>query len=95
MCYSTVGFGSIKPYTKLLLTIFGGTTHYVSTATEEQTPAEERKTELKPLNKKNNRMAPQYKTVIQACAKNRKQDKNKTHMSIIKINNICARTRIN
>ena len=38
---------------------------------EQQTPAQERKTELKPLNK-NMHMTPSYKTVIQARAKNDK-----------------------
>ena len=45
----------------------------MSTFTEQQTPPQERKTELKPLNR-NLRMTPQYKTVIQARTKNGKQD---------------------
>ena len=45
----------------------------MSTVTEQQTPAQESKTKLKPLNK-NMRMTPPYKTVIQARAKNTKQD---------------------
>ena len=39
----------ISAETRLWSTILGGATHYVSTVTE-QTPAQERKTELKPLN---------------------------------------------
>ena len=45
----------------------------MSTVTEQQTPAQESKTELKPLNK-NMRMTAPYKKVTQEPAKNKKQD---------------------
>ena len=77
-----------------LQTILGGAIHYVSTVTEQLTPIQERKTALKPLNK-NMRMTPQYKTENKHAQKIENKMKNKTHMSIIKINNVCARTRIN
>ena len=65
----------------------------MSTVTE-QTPAQERKTALKPLNK-NMHMTPQYKKETSTRKKIENKMKNKTHMSIIKINNVCARTQIN
>ena len=45
----------------------------MSTVIEQQTRAQERKTELNPLNK-DMRLTPQYKTVIQIRTKNRKED---------------------
>ena len=58
----------------------------------EQTPAQEGKTELKPLNE-NLRMMPQYKTVRKKHARKiENKMKNKTQMTRIKISNVCVRT---
>ena len=44
---------------------------------------------------KNMRMTPQYKTENKHAQKIENKMKNKTHMNIIKINNVCTRTRAN